>query len=161
MNTFDSTIKIYEQKPIGFAPDVEVSAAYVKIDGKTLFLQRSGSERGSWGVPAGKVEKDESPEQALIRELYEETKVRLTDPTQIINAGKLYMQKPHVSYVYHLFCISLEETPNVFLSAEHINYGWYTSEELKKLPLMAGALEAYNHLKLLKGLYDFDLYNTF
>jgi 8-oxo-dGTP diphosphatase len=56
-------------------PLVLVSAvALVDIDGRILLAQRPAhkSMGGLWEFPGGKIEADESPEAALIRELHEE-----------------------------------------------------------------------------------------
>ena len=51
-----------------------VAAALVNDDNEVLLAQRPKGKRlaGSWEFPGGKVEKDESPEEALARELKEE-----------------------------------------------------------------------------------------
>ncbi len=51
-----------------------VAVALVDTDGRVLLAQRppGRSMAGLWEFPGGKVEPDESPEQALIRELHEE-----------------------------------------------------------------------------------------
>jgi 8-oxo-dGTP diphosphatase len=57
-------------------PDIELAAAIVVHEGRVLLVRRSNSEHlwpGVWGVPCGKVERDESPPQAVLRELREET----------------------------------------------------------------------------------------
>ena len=51
-----------------------VAAALVDIDGRVLIQQRpeGKSLAGLWEFPGGKIEPDETPEDALIRELEEE-----------------------------------------------------------------------------------------
>ena len=54
---------------------VWVSAvALVDTDGRVLLAQRPAGKKmaGLWEFPGGKIEQDESPEQALVRELKEE-----------------------------------------------------------------------------------------
>ena len=50
------------------------AVALVDRDGRTLLAERpkTKSMAGLWEFPGGKVEKGETPEKALIRELYEE-----------------------------------------------------------------------------------------
>ena len=51
-----------------------VAAALVDIDGKVLLSQRPKEKQmaGLWEFPGGKLEKGETPEEALVRELEEE-----------------------------------------------------------------------------------------
>jgi 8-oxo-dGTP diphosphatase len=61
--------------PLGERPLVLVAAvALVDVDGRVLIAQRPAgkSMAGLWEFPGGKVEEDEVPEAALIRELREE-----------------------------------------------------------------------------------------
>jgi 8-oxo-dGTP diphosphatase len=51
-----------------------VAACLIDTDGRILMAQRPAgkSMAGLWEFPGGKIELDESPENALVRELYEE-----------------------------------------------------------------------------------------
>ena len=65
----------------------ESVSSVVLIDGKIMMLKRpddSYSYPGRWSLCAGKIEKDETPDQAAVREIAEETKIR--DP---VFKGKL------------------------------------------------------------------------
>ena len=55
-----------------------VAAAIIYVDGKVLIGQRRKADRHSlkWEFPGGKVESGETPQQALIRELDEELRIR-------------------------------------------------------------------------------------
>jgi len=61
-----------------FSPLLVVAAALVDADGRVLLQQRPPGKAmaGLWEFPGGKVEVDESPEAALIRELEEELGIR-------------------------------------------------------------------------------------
>ena len=52
---------------------IVAAAALVDPDGRVLVQQRaSGQFKGLWEFPGGKLEPDETPEAALVRELHEE-----------------------------------------------------------------------------------------
>ena len=140
-------VEIYEKAPEGFFPHVEIAACYLEVEGKLLLLQRAleKTEPGLWGVPAGKIEKGETPEEGALRELFEETGIALKHPSQIRSMGLLYIRKPGVDYVYHLFKVLVDSLPEVHLSAEHLDYTWATPQEIKTLPLVGGALEALKY----------------
>ncbi len=136
-------VEVFETRPDGFQGAIEAAAAYLEIDGRLLLLQcgELKEEAGRWGVPAGKSEKGETAEETVRRELFEETGIR-AEPSIIQNLGVLYIRKPNIQYVYHLFRIALDQKPEVRLSNEHQQYQWASVQELESLPLMAGAYAA-------------------
>lgn len=136
-------VEVHEGRPKDFFANVEVVACYLEQDDKLLLLQSSNdkSEKARWGVPAGKLEKGETPLEGAIRELKEETGIEVQE-NQIYYLGALYIRKPDVDYVYHLFQVQVEKLPKIQLSAEHQNYAWASFEDLENWPLMAGAKQA-------------------
>ena len=56
---------------------IDVTAAVIRRNGKVLIAQRAAGEHleGLWEFPGGKIEKDETPEQCLKRELFEEFEI--------------------------------------------------------------------------------------
>lgn len=141
-------LKIYEHRPDHLTLSVEIAACYIEINNKMLFLQRahhSKYEPETWGAPAGKLEPNESPLEAAIRELYEETSIAI-EPPMIQPIGTLYFEKPGGNYAYHMFKVTLSEEPSVQISPkEHHDYVWATHDELKNMNLMLGAYEALLH----------------
>jgi 8-oxo-dGTP diphosphatase len=150
-----SLLEVHEKKPEGFTPQVQVAGCYLETDGKFLLLQNAfwKSESGKWGVPAGKLDSNETPEIAAKRELFEETGISLPSPSQLQQMGSLYIRKPEVDYVYHLFKVQLDQIPNVHLSDEHQDYKWVTLKDVEEIPLMDGAREAlhYFHTSFVKN----------
>jgi len=144
------TVEVYETKPEKFNPQAEVAACYLECDGKLLLLLNApgDSEAGSWGVPAGKLESNEDPLHGAARELFEETSISI-DSSQIQPIGSLYIRKPEVDYIYHLFRIKVTSRPEVRLSLEHQNYRWVSAEEMERMPIMIGGKEAYARYRAL------------
>lgn len=142
-------IKIQEVKPKGFIPKVHVAGCYLEIDHKLLLLQRSlgKSEGGNWTVPAGKLEPGETPEQAAKRELYEETGILIED-SHLQKLKSLYIHKPEIDYVYHLFKVHFILTPAVVLSDEHQTYKWASAADLEEMPLIEGGKESLQHYRI-------------
>ena len=105
MNKSVSRIELHEKEPKGFTPKVQVAACYLEIDNKILLLLRTFGkvEGGKWGVPAGKLGKNETPENAAKRELFEETGIALERSSQIQYLKSLYIRKPEVDFVYHMY----------------------------------------------------------
>jgi mutator protein MutT len=149
-------IEIYDYKPAGFNAGMQVAACYLEFGNRLLLVQRprDTSEADCWGVPGGKLELGEVPEQAAIRELEEETGI-LVAPAHVQQVGTLYMRKLGMEFVYHVFKVHLDHLPSVRLSPEHQAYCWASSEELAHLPLMAGtnqAIHYYRKAAARKGL---------
>lgn len=57
------------------------TACYIRADGKTLMLRRAKMDamHGKWIPPGGKFEPGETPEECVVREVYEETGLTLTE----------------------------------------------------------------------------------
>lgn len=150
-----SGLKIYTIAPKGFIPQVQVAACYLEINHKLLLLQRAQGkiEPGKWGVPAGKLENNETAENAAKRELLEETGISFENDSQIKYINSLYIRKPEVDYIYHAFKIHLDLIPEVHLSNEHQNYLWATSKDMETLALMDGAKEVLQHYQSMKLMF--------
>ena len=57
---------------------IEVVAAIIYKDGKILATQRGyGDYKGMWEFPGGKMDQEETQEQAIVREIYEELNVEI------------------------------------------------------------------------------------
>lgn len=143
--------QVWESPPENFQPDVEVAACYLEIDGKILLMERalSESEGQTWGVPAGKIEAGESPHQAALRELFEETGIKVSS-SQVKEIGKLYMQKPKGAYTYHMFQVHLDKMPEICLSAEHTQYLWAKAHEIDTLQLIGGGRKTLSYYARMK-----------
>jgi len=150
----DSTIKtiqVWETLPADFDTSRQVSACYIEINGKMLVMERASisPEGKTWGVPAGKIEAGESPVQAALRELFEETAITIS-LSQINEIGKLHIRKHSIDYVYHMFQVHLESLPNIHLSEEHTKYIWASIPDIRQLPLVGGATESLNYYERMK-----------
>lgn len=148
MKKFVSKLEVHQTLPEGFAPQVQVAACYLEINNQLLLLQNAQGklEGGKWGVPAGKLEDNESPEKAAKRELFEETGIIFEDE-HIHPLNSLYIRKPEVDYIFHLFKIHLDQMPDVCLSDEHQSYIWANPNDIENIPLMDGAREALQHYR--------------
>ena len=137
-------VQVYERKPEGFIPKVEVAAIYVNVMGRLLLLQLAPhkSEGGSWGVPAGKLQQNEAPVQGAKRELSEETGIEVASDRLLQPLGQLYIRKTDLDYIYHVFGLNLHALPTILLSKEHIAYKWVSNREAENLTLMKGGAQA-------------------
>jgi len=141
--------EVCRERPPNFCSQEDVAACYVQSEGRFLLLHRAEErpQAGSWGVPAGKVEKGEAVREALLREVREETGIELEEKP-LEDAGTLYVRYPHVDFTFHMFCCEYGKRPEVLLSDEHRDFRWTTAEEALALPLISGGEEALHHLLL-------------
>lgn len=76
-----------------------VVSALVVSDGRVLMIQRGkGSYEGYWALPGGMIDRNEEPEDSVLRELYEEAGVKGNSP-QLVTAYliKASVGLPHSS----------------------------------------------------------------
>lgn len=148
-----SKTKVHRHLPLGFSPSVSVAACYLEIGGKLLLLLRAKekSEGGKWGVPAGKIEANEEPIDAALRELREETGI-IADRNCVEPLGCLYVQKPlcaasqsKIEFSFHMFKVSISEMPKVQINQEHQAHRWAAAHEIETMELVSGGKEAYRY----------------
>lgn len=127
---------VYFQKPKDFNPQFEAVSCYLENSGKILLLKRliHKSQGGKWGVPAGKIEKDESPRSAIIREIFEETGQRVLkqDLTKVVKA---YVVEGQYKFTWYMFKASIPAQVIRINSAEHSEYIWEYPENALELNL--------------------------
>lgn len=124
---------------------VEVVAGVIKYDEQILCMQRPKSKleyiSEKYEFPGGKVEKGETLEEALNRELLEELDINT-------NIKSLYLtvvhQYPDFELTMHSFIC--EVTSNEITLIEHIDYKWLRLNELKSLDWAAADLPIVNKL---------------
>lgn len=144
--------QVFFEPPADFLPCVEVAGCYLECEEKVLFLKRHPlrPQGGTWGVPAGKLEKGETAKEALIREVYEEIGIEIRK-SGIQQMGRLFIRLPSMDYVFHLFLASLAQFPFLTLALdEHEEWQWVTVEEALQLPLIKGGEEALNYYQSFK-----------
>ncbi len=138
---------VFSQRPADFSPSAEASGCYIEWDGKVLFLRRCPHKyQGSfWGVPAGKLERQETPIEAVIREVREEIALDIDNGT-LENIGILYVRLPHQDYLFHMFRSVFIDEPSIELHLEENEEARFvTYAEAIRLPLMVGAKEGLDH----------------
>src|SRR3989344_2229263 len=113
-----------------------VAAGVVICGSKALILRRSQKEDaypGKWELPSGKKEPLEQTKQAVIREIKEETglKVKIICLISIFDyvIGK---QNEVRDTVQINFLVQAKKTAKVILSDEHRQFAWVTEKDLRK-----------------------------
>jgi 8-oxo-dGTP diphosphatase len=136
---------IFKEPPSDFAPTVEIATCYCEFEGRRLFLKRHPNkyQGDKWGSPGGKIEKGETPREAIIRELYEEVGFVVDFNDKALEAiGTIYIRIPHLDYINHLLRIKYQSKPEIILGLdEHLEYRWVDFDEALQLPLIVSAAE--------------------
>ena len=132
---------VFLQLPENFNPKVEIVGCFLSINENVLFLKRlpHKSEGSKWGVPGGKVEKGETADQAVLREVLEETGIDLAGkPLKYF--GKVYVRYPEIDFHYHMYGHDFDELKKqvVINPDEHSEHRWFTLAEALELPLIRG-----------------------
>lgn len=111
---------------------IKVVAAVVTKDGKYLCMQRCRSRESynseRWEFPGGKVEKDESDHQALIREIKEELDWNIYVGRKIATITHSYSDLTIELTAY--WCKGGDEE---FTMLEHLDAKWLAADELNSL----------------------------
>lgn len=106
-----------------------VAGAIIK-DNKVFSAQRGnkGKTAFKWEFPGGKIDVDETPEQALQRELIEELSIKVEVHELITSIVDEY--EDVILHIDTYRCTLLSGTPTL---SEHIALAWSDKDELDKL----------------------------
>lgn len=128
------------------------AAALVNARGEVLLAQRPQGKMlaGRWEFPGGKVHADESPEQALVRELEEELgiAVAMADLEPF-----WFLSHPYPEHGFHLLmpvwlCRHWQGEPQPL---EHEALCWKRPQDMRTLPMIEADAELVERLRKTLG----------
>lgn len=127
---------------------IKVAAAIIKAvnkDGKPIIFatQRGyGEFKDGWEFPGGKIEQDETPEQALKREIMEELDTE-------ISIGELIDMVEYDYPAFHLSmdCFWCEVVSGDLVLKEHEAARWLTKEELDSVEWLPADISLINKIR--------------
>lgn len=116
-------------------PEPTVGALIFNAQGQ-LFLMRSHKWRGQWVIPGGHIELGETMEQALRREIREETGLEIRDIEficfqEFIHDDRFWRRRHFIFFDYTCRTDSTE----VVLNDEAQEYVWVDLDRAKELPV--------------------------
>ena len=125
------------------AKKIEVSAAVIHRNGKTYIQQRpkKGLMGGLWEFPGGKIEKNESPEECLLREIKEELGVKIKIKEKIMTIKHSYTS---FRVTLHVFICTLQ--PGKIRATSCEQWKWVSPLEINKFPFPAANVRILNYL---------------
>jgi len=131
---------VYKAPSSNFKPKIEVAALFIEHENRVLLLHRqeTKSQGNLWGIPGGKLDKGETPLQAVLREIKEETGYDFSKQA-VESLGAVYIEyndKDH--FVYHMFRTKLIGDPGAVKInfREHKGFTWVTPQDGLKLELI-------------------------
>ncbi|CAG7574569.1 ADP-ribose pyrophosphatase YjhB (NUDIX family) [Barrientosiimonas humi] len=106
------------------APTFSIGAvALVEHDGRILTLRQL--HRGGWTLPGGLVDRGEQPHEAVVRELREETGLRI-EPGDVF-ATVVDTEYRHVDVIYR---VQADREPQVVVASEATGAAWFRPDEV-------------------------------
>lgn len=125
-------------------------AVIVNGDNKILLLKRSDYPKQwmpkKWSLVGGGIEKGETPEEAIVREIKEEIKLEINEFVESFTIQR------HADSVETIFACRYDGDPtDIKLNDEHSNYGWYDVSEMEYLDTVPHLIE---YITLVFKPYD-------
>lgn len=108
------------------------SDIFIVRSGAILLLERRGSSRGFWYIPGGFVEPGEDPAAAAVREVHEETGLKVVDP-EILRVW--CYQLPDAKFAYHVTYAGFSDEGSVVVSGEHTGFKWMDPRDYRDVYL--------------------------
>lgn len=114
---------------------------YARSTNRYLFLLRTKSRyAGSWGIAGGKIDRNETVIQGLVREIQEEIGLDYSNkkfiPLETFTAD-------NKKFVYYTFVVSVDEEFVPALNDEHRGYCWVELDDHPR-PLHPGLWRSFN-----------------
>ena len=122
---------------------LNVVAAIIKKDNKILATKRGyGEFINMWEFPGGKIETNETKEEALIREIKEELDCTIK-PTKFA----LNLEYQYPTFYLKMSCYEATITEGTPKLLEHNDARWLAKDELDDVNWIPADIEAVNYLK--------------
>lgn len=123
---------------------IRVVAAIILDDDKVFATQRGyGEFKDGWEFPGGKIDKGETPEEALVREIKEE----LDTEIEVINLLDT-IEYDYPNFHISMDCFICKIRSGTLVLKEHESAKWLTKEELYSVDWLPADLELIPKIKI-------------
>ena len=120
-------------EPKEFNPKFEAAGCFLEFNKRILLLLRQDHkpDGNTWGLPSGKVNDGEDYTSAIIREVREETNIKLENVKYF---ERVYVKFPEYDFIYHIFSTRLDKIPRIRINnLEHKDSRWVSPKDALKL----------------------------
>lgn len=135
------------RKFVGHSPLMATAAMCILYDKEKGLLLERRADNGMWCVPGGAIELGETLEQALAREVREETSLAIADPVLFDVQASVHMVYPNQDEVYYTDVVYIVEKYAGALKPdrESTELKWFGLDELpdKIMPTQIGYIEKF------------------
>ena len=129
-----------------------VGTGMILLDESDRIFIACRTDNNEWCIPGGSLEIDESLEECVVRETFEETGIVVPEATLNFNAVKA-IPEPIIKNNRKIHVVSASYWSNDYDdidfnldSREFTKYGWFTREEIEKL----GVITPYTKVALME-----------
>ena len=131
-------------KIVKLIPIVSVEAA-IQIEGAFLLLKRNNQPaKGEWWFPGGRIKKGETLQQALIREVKEETGLTITQHKLINVYSRVFPERHDITIAY----LCRAEKQEITLNNEHQEYKLLSNPPDGLHPYITQTIEDAKQIKI-------------
>jgi ADP-ribose pyrophosphatase YjhB (NUDIX family) len=122
-----------------FGPVAAVGGLIINQGGELLLVRRARDPgKGLWGLPGGFVDRQETAEAALLREIEEETRLVVTQPCYLMSHPNSYCYHGAVAPVIDIFFVCRIESASMLkLAPEELDHFEWARPTAKHLDHMA------------------------
>lgn len=108
----------------------ECAIGVIERDGKVLLMKRAEdqSSGGRWNFPGGKIEENESPREAALREVREETGLDV----EIEKRGEMFYSSAEKGR-WEVYPFLMDAEGVVEMNHEHSDFRWVSPEEMEEM----------------------------
>ena len=124
---------------------MKVTSAIIVKDNKILITQKGSKGRFAhkWEFPGGKIDAGETPEECILRELFEELRIRIQVESFFCECIHTYPEGQNIVLAY---CCSWQS--GEITLTEHSDYKWVSVEELNQYDFTPADILVANRLRL-------------
>lgn len=127
-----------KERPADFNKRFDIVGCFLEYNSKFLLLRRQPHKANgdTWGLPAGKKEENETIDQAVLREIEEETGIKLS-ASDIRYFDSMYVRDGDFDIEWHMFSTQLDALPTVQCNPnEHSEFYWVLPSEALGMSLI-------------------------